>query len=85
MQEKPKKEDEYLIVGSDGQEELNIPILMGSLLTQLMGFSIDCARMAVQNEQAFKQFERSVKDKNYNLIKMASKILAEHGYNEPGR
>jgi hypothetical protein len=77
-----KKNTEFITVDETGKEKLNLHIFIESIITILMGSSLDNARMAIQSDRAFTQFERSTKDLHYDKIEFARKILDKYGYHD---
>lgn len=77
-----KKNTEFVTVDESGKEKLNLHVFIESLVTLLMGASLDNARMAIQSDRAFTQFERSTKDLYYDKIEFAKKILDKHGHHD---
>lgn len=75
-----KKSMDFITIDESGKEKLNLHIFVESLVTILMGASLDNARMAIQSDRAFTQFERSTKDLHYDKIEFAKKILDKYGY-----
>ena len=82
VNERPKKNIEYITIDENGKEHLNLHILIESLLTLSMGTTLDMGRLAIQHPEAFKQFERTIKDTFYDKIEFAKKILDRHGYKD---
>ena len=82
MDKDRKKSVEFITVDETGKEKLNLHIFVESLVTLLMGASLDNARMAIQNDRAFTQFERSTKDLYYDKIEFAKKILDKYGHHD---
>lgn len=82
MQEKPKKELDYVIVGQDGTEDLNLPVMFEAVMVKYMGKIIDLCRVSGLSDRAFEQMQRTIKDECYNHVKHAKSILNKHGYNE---
>lgn len=73
---------ELVYITEDG--ELNVPIMFEAVMVKLMGKALDYGRMSIQNDlDARKQFERSVKDATYDLVKFAKTILEKYGIEEP--
>lgn len=81
-QDKQKKNVEFITIDETGKEKLNLHIFIESIVTILMGASLDNARMAIQSDRAFTQFERSTKDLHYDKIEFAKKILDKYGYHD---
>jgi hypothetical protein len=80
VNDKQKKEVEFITVDETGKEQLNLHIFIESLITLSMGTALDMGRLAIQHEAAFKQFERTIKDTFYNNIEKAHKLLDKYGY-----
>lgn len=80
--EKTKRDDDFLIIKQDGEEELNLPVLLESLLVRLMGKALDYGRMSDQSDRSLAQFTRSIKDATYDLSKFGKAILKKHGYED---
>jgi hypothetical protein len=77
-----KKPVEFITVDETGKEKLNLHIFVESLVVLLMGASLDSARMAIQSDRAWQQFERSTKDLYYDKIEFAKKILEKYGHHD---
>lgn len=75
-----KKTVEFITVDETGKENLNLHVFVESLVVLLMGATLDHARMAIQSDRAFGQFEKTTKDLYYNKIDFAKHILEKHGY-----
>ena len=80
--EKSKRDVEFVTIGEDGKEHLNLHIFIESLLTLSMGTALDMGRLAIQHKEAFEQFQRTVKDTSYDRIEFAKKILKKYGYED---
>lgn len=80
--ERKQKAIEYITIDENGKEHLNLPIFIESIVVLLMGASLDHARLAIQSDRVFTQFERSTKDLYYDKIEFAKKILEKHGYKD---
>ena len=80
--ERKQKAIEYITIDENGKEHLNLPIFIESIVVLLMGASLDHARLAIQSDRVFTQFERSTKDLYYDKIEFAKQILAKHGYKD---
>lgn len=74
-----RREIDFITIGEDGKEHLNVHILLESLITLSMGTALDMGRLAIQHPEAFKQFERTIKDTFYDKIEFGKKILTKYG------
>lgn len=79
MDKKLKREDEYIVIGQDGKETVDVPVLVEYLLIKLMGKALDCTRMSDISDRQLKQLERSVKDSTYDLAAFGKVILTKYG------
>jgi len=84
-QDKPRKEIDFVTIGEDGKEHLNLYIFVESLLTLAMGKSLDMGRLAIQHKEAFEQFQRTIKDDSYDRIEMAKRVLKKYGHEDNTR
>jgi len=75
-----KRAVEFITVDEKGMENLNLHVFVESLVVLLMGQTLDHARMAIQSDRSWQQFERSTKDLYYDKIEFAKKILDKYGY-----
>lgn len=79
-QDKNKKSVDFITVDETGKENLNLHVFIESLVVLLMGSTLDHARMAIQSDRSWQQFERSTKDLYYDKIEFAQKLLTKYGY-----
>jgi hypothetical protein len=82
MQKEPKKELDYVVIGQDGTEDLNLPVMFEAIMVKNMGKIIDLCRVSGLSDRAFEQMQRTIKDECYNHIKFARSILYKHGYTD---
>jgi hypothetical protein len=83
MQKEPKKELDYVVIGQDGTEDLNLPIMFEAIMVKYMGRIIDLCRVSGLSDRAFEQMQRTIKDECYNYVKQSKNILQKHGYGDP--
>ena len=79
-QDKQRKKIDFVTIGEDGKEHLNLHVFLESLITLSMGTALDMGRLAIQHPEAFKQFEKTIKDSFYGNIEKGQKILKKYGY-----
>jgi hypothetical protein len=81
MQEKQDVEKSFVTTDeSTGKTELDLSIFLRTLIQRCMGKALDYGRMSGMSDRSLTQFERSVKDEFYKIIKDGTKILEEFGY-----
>lgn len=76
---RPKEDDNYLIEQA-GEKKIVLDIFLSTLIQQLMGKTLDLARISGMSDRSLQQFERTIKNECYKTIGDGSKILKEYGY-----
>jgi hypothetical protein len=79
MPDKKKKEESYEVVDASGKTHVKLDVFLRAIQQRLMGIALDNGRMSINTDRQFVQFEKSTKDKFYQITEDAINFLRSRG------